>query len=59
MNTARPYGPCSIPINVCHYLGETAVPKGCVLQHWTRFLKFVNFIDDKRATPQNVIVMKE
>lgn len=45
--------------DVAHYLGETAIPKGYVQQHWTRHLQFVDFIDDHAATPQNVIVMKK
>ncbi len=44
---------------IAYYLGETCIPKAYVEQHWTRFMQLVEFIDDQRATPQNVIVMKK
>lgn len=45
--------------DVAHYLGETAIPKGYVQRHWTPHLQFVDFIDDHKVTPQNIIVMKK
>ena len=41
------------------YWGEAAIPKDYVLCHWTRYLDFVDFIDDRTRCTQNVIVMKK
>jgi SAM-dependent methyltransferase len=41
------------------YWGEAAIPKDYVLKHWTRNLRFVDYIDDRRRCTQNVIVMKK
>jgi SAM-dependent methyltransferase len=41
------------------YWGDTAIPKGYVLSRWTRYLTFVDYIDDRTRCPQNVIVMKK
>lgn len=51
--TAPEYG------NVSYYLGETCIPKGYVLNHWTKHFQFVDYIDDRKVCPQNVIVMKK
>jgi len=45
--------------DVAHYLGETAIPKAYVQQQWGKHLQFVDFIDDHKVTPQNIIVMKK
>jgi SAM-dependent methyltransferase len=40
------------------YFGETCIPKNYVLRHWTKYLDFVEFIEDRRRLTQNVIVMR-
>jgi SAM-dependent methyltransferase len=45
--------------DISYYLGEACIPKGYVLNHWTKHLKFVDYIDDRKVCPQNVIVMKK
>jgi SAM-dependent methyltransferase len=44
---------------ISYYLGEACIPKGYVLNHWTQYLEFVDYIDDRKVCPQNVIVMKK
>lgn len=44
--------------DIAYYLGETCIPKGYVLNEWTKTLDFVDFIDDRSVCPQNLIVMK-
>jgi SAM-dependent methyltransferase len=39
--------------------GDAVIPKGYVLNHWTKYFAFVDYIDDPRACDQNVIVMKK
>ncbi|PYN82310.1 MAG: methyltransferase [Candidatus Rokuibacteriota bacterium] len=41
------------------YWGDTAIPKGYVLSHWTQYLTFVDYIDDRTRCSQNIIVMKK
>lgn len=45
--------------HISYYLGEACIPKGYVLNHWTKYFKFVDYIDDRKICPQNVIVMKK
>jgi SAM-dependent methyltransferase len=40
------------------YFGETCIPKEYVQRHWTEYFDFVDFIDDRRRCPQDVIVMR-
>ncbi|HKY08640.1 MAG TPA: class I SAM-dependent methyltransferase, partial [Candidatus Binatia bacterium] len=39
--------------------GEACIPPGYVSAVWTKYFDFVEFIDDRNACPQNVIVMKK
>jgi SAM-dependent methyltransferase len=39
------------------FYGETCIPKGYVLEHWTKAFKFLDFITDRNLCPQNVIVV--
>lgn len=41
------------------YWGETAIPKGYVLGNWTRWLTFLDYINDRNRCSQNVIVMSK
>jgi len=42
------------------FFGEACISKLYVTNHWTEYFKFIDFIDDRRKCPQNVIVvMKE
>jgi ubiquinone/menaquinone biosynthesis C-methylase UbiE len=41
------------------FFGETCIPKGYVLSHWTKHFKFLDFIDDRNLCSQNVIVVKK
>lgn len=41
------------------YWGEAAISKDYVLNHWTRYLTFLDYIDDQNLCVQNVIVMKK
>lgn len=41
------------------YWGETAIPREYVLNHWTRWFTFLDYIDDRNLCSQNVIVMSK
>jgi len=41
------------------YWGDAAIPKGYVMSRWTRYLTFVDYIDDPAQCPQNVVVMRK
>lgn len=41
------------------YWGETAIPRGYVLNNWTRWLTFLDYLDDRNLCSQNVIVMSK
>ena len=41
------------------FFGESCIPKGYVLTHWTKHFSFIDFIDDRNVCPQNVIVVKK
>ncbi len=41
------------------FFGETCIPKGYVLNRWTRVFEFVDYIDDREACAQNVIVVRK
>jgi SAM-dependent methyltransferase len=38
--------------------GETCVPRSYVLRHWTKYFTILDYIDDSRRCPQNVIVAR-
>ncbi len=44
---------------VSSYLGEACIPKGYVLEHWTKYFTFLDFIQDRNMCPQNVIVVRK
>lgn len=39
--------------------GETCIPKGYVLKHWTKHFHFLDYIDDPKRCEQNVIVVRK
>lgn len=41
------------------HFGETCIPRAYVLEHWTNRFEFLDFIDDQRHCPQNVIVLRK
>lgn len=41
------------------YWGETAIPKAYVVQQWQKYFNFVDYIDDRSRSEQNVIVMRK
>ncbi len=41
------------------FFGETCIPKGYVLNRWTRLFEPVDYIDDPGACAQNVIVVRK
>jgi ubiquinone/menaquinone biosynthesis C-methylase UbiE len=41
------------------FFGETCIPRDYVRKHWTQWFTFIDFIDDRKVCPQNVIVMKK
>ena len=47
------------PSRPSDFYGEALVPKAYVQQHWTKFLKFVDFVDDRTAMPQALIIMQK
>jgi hypothetical protein len=40
------------------FFGETCIPKAYVLNRWTKYFEFLDFIDDERCL-QSVIVVKK
>ena len=54
-------GFCHVDLDYAGYedYGETMIPKAYVLQHWTRWFEFVDYIDDRQRCAQNVIVMRK
>ena len=52
-SSAESYGAIS------SFLGEACIPKGYVLDNWTKFLTFLDFIEDRTMCSQNVIVMRK
>jgi len=47
------------PSRPSDFYGEALIPKAYVQQHWTPFLKFVDFVDDRTAMPQALIIMQK
>jgi SAM-dependent methyltransferase len=45
--------------DISSFLGEACIPKGYVLDHWTKYFTFLDFIEDRSMCSQNVIVMKK
>ena len=41
------------------FFGQACIPKGYVLNHWTKHFSFVDFIVDRNICTQNVIVVKK
>jgi 2-polyprenyl-3-methyl-5-hydroxy-6-metoxy-1,4-benzoquinol methylase len=41
------------------YWGEAAISKDYVLSHWTPYLTFIDYIDDRQRCTQNAIVMRK
>ncbi len=41
------------------FYGETCIPKGYVINHWTKYLTFLDFIEDCTQCVQNVIVVRK
>jgi SAM-dependent methyltransferase len=41
------------------FFGETCIPRNYVVKHWTRLFDLVDYIDDRRRCPQNVIVVRK
>ncbi|MDQ3652432.1 MAG: class I SAM-dependent methyltransferase [Acidobacteriota bacterium] len=41
------------------FYGETCIPKGYVLNHWTKYFTFLDFIEDRTRCVQNVIVVRK
>ena len=41
------------------YWGEAAIPKDYVLKEWTRWFKFLEYIDDRDRCSQNVIAVRK
>jgi SAM-dependent methyltransferase len=41
------------------YWGDTAIPRQYVLDWWTRYFSYVDYIDDRMRCSQNVIVMRK
>lgn len=41
------------------YWGETAIPRNYVLNNWTQWFTFLEYIDDRNRCSQNVIVMSK
>jgi ubiquinone/menaquinone biosynthesis C-methylase UbiE len=41
------------------FFGETCIPQAYVRQHWTRLFEFVGYLDDRRYSLQNVIVVRK
>ncbi len=40
------------------FFGETCIPQAYVRQHWTPLFEFLGYIDDRRYSLQNVIVVR-
>jgi SAM-dependent methyltransferase len=47
------------PARPSDFYGETLIPEGYVRTHFTKFLRFVDFVADKRELPQALIVMQK
>jgi SAM-dependent methyltransferase len=45
--------------DISSFLGEACISKGYVLDHWTKYFTFLDFIEDRTMCSQNVIVMKK
>lgn len=41
------------------FFGETCIPRGYVLKHWTKRFQFLEFIEDRQVCPQNVIAVRK
>ena len=41
------------------FYGETLIPEGYVLAHWTEYLRLADFVDDRNVLPQALIVMQK
>jgi len=41
------------------FLGEACIPKGYVLDYWTKYFTFLDFIEDRTVCSQNIIVVRK
>jgi ubiquinone/menaquinone biosynthesis C-methylase UbiE len=41
------------------FYGETCIPKGYVLSHWTEHYHFIDYIDDRKKCIQNIIIVRK
>ncbi len=41
------------------FFGETCIPRSYVEQHWSRWFSVLDFVEDRSACPQNVIVVRK
>jgi len=49
---------CFEPLPGMAWWGETCISRAYVLRHWTKYFEIVEYIDDPRRCPQNVIVAR-
>jgi len=47
------------PARPSDFYGDTMIPEGYVRRHFTRYLRYVDFVADRRVLPQAVIVMQK
>ncbi len=41
------------------FFGETCIPMGYVIKHWTQLFEFIGYVDDRQMCVQNVIMVRK